>query len=461
MRALARYWFRKLPPHVQEGLRTIRAGARNAAPTRPAVDAASLQLPHALTPARFAELVDKYDALPDEQARREMTLSVFDHVSLNPETFRLLHNPYGENKFKDHALFQQAFAAWQVGTGENQAAFARLATLAARMPSAFAALLAARCLMRPPGFEKEMLPYLQDAVARYPDDLHLVANFAAALFVQGEVKEANANIARVEKQFRDAAEPQRANLQKSSRTLNHAIDHGIADHTAFEDTAYFEESVEEMWETYFRLMIGQPEHLMFGWLNRRFQRAFAELAVPPIEKVINFGVMCAQPDVEAAGKHPRVRFFGVDTQRETQRINRLAYSAPNVEFIAATIEDALPRIMQSGGPAALFHARTATLLFPQRLRQIYRLCASSGVRRIALFENHSISHDHYRFFRFDDMPRESVIYKNWQFLHNYKKLLEEAGYRITRQEVVLSPLITPQSTMDLASTHVYLLAELA
>jgi len=431
-----------------------------AAPTQDVLDAATLQLPQALSPARFAELVNRYDGLPAEEAKRELTLAVFDHVSLNPEGFRLLVNEYCANKFKDHALFQQAFAAWQVGNGENEAAFARLAAFAARAPSAFAALLAARCLMRPPGFEKRLLPYLQDAVAKYPDDLHLVANFAAALFVRGQVEEANATIARVEKQFRDAAEPHRANLQKSSQTLNHAIDHGVADHTAFEDTAYFEESVEEVWETYFRFMIGQPEDLMFGWLNRRFQRAFAELAAPPIERVINFGVMCAQPDFEAARRHAGVRFFGVDTQQQTERINRMAYSAENLEFMAATIEDALPRIARPDGQTALLHARTATLLFPQRLRNLYRLCAASGVRRIALFENHSISHDHYRFFRFEDMPRESIIYKNWQFLHNYPKLLEEAGYRITRQEVVLSPLITPHWTMDLASTHVYLLAEL-
>lgn len=442
---------------IRAGNRKIMQGPTS---TKIAVDAESLRLPEALAPARFGELASKYDELPTEQARQELTLSVFDHVSLNPEAFRLLANEYCENKFKDHALFQQVFAAWQVGRRESEPAFARLAALAARSPSPFAALLAARCLMRPPGLETRLLPYLQDAVATYPDDLHLVANFAAALFVQGQVEEANANMMRIEKQFRDAAEPYRTNLQRSSQSLNHAIDHGVADHTAFEDNAYFEENVEAMWETYFCRMIGQPPHLMFGWLNRFFQSALSELAASPIERVINFGVMCAQPDFEAARRHPRVRFFGVDTQQQAERINRMAYSAENLEFIAATIEDALPRIARRGGQSALFHARTATLLYPQRLRDLYRLCACSGVRRIALFENHSISHDHYRFFGFADMPRISTIYKNWQFLHNYRKLLEEAGYRIMRQEIFLSPLITPQSTMDLASTHVYLLAEL-
>lgn len=467
-REIAKQWFRKLPPHVQDGLRMVRAGGQKMLAPPPAqrpatFDPASLALPFRITPAAFGRWVEVYRTLPDGPARQDAIVAAMDHVALHPDCFRLLINEYASSKFRGEVLYEYARAAYEHGSGDCTAAFARLSELERRSPSPFTSLAAARSLLRPPGREREALAYLQGRLAAFPGDLPLASNYAAMLFAVGQVDEANRAIAPVVDKYKAAVEPeQRDKFTKASEALARAIEQKIADRLVFEDSAYFEENIEKIWETYFCYMIGHPPHLMFGWLNGLFRDRLSGLASHGgAPKVFNFGVMCAQPDYEAALRHPQARFIGVDTQQQTAQLNRMAYgAAPNMEFIAGDIEEVLPRMVKPGDESALFHARTATLLYPDRLRNLYRLCASLGVRRIALFENYSISHDYYRFFDFASMPRISMIYKNWQFIHNYQRLLEEAGYEITSKEVYPSPLITPHWTMEYGSTHVFLDAKL-
>lgn len=465
---LAKRWFRKLPPHLQDGLRMVRAGGRKMLspepPSGPAsFDPASFALPFRITPAAFARWIEVHRALPEGRARQDAIVAAMDHVALHPDCFRLLLNEYAARRFEGEPLYEYARAACEHGSGDCTAAFARLSEMERRSPSPFTALAAARSLLRPPGREREALAYLQGRLAAFPEDLPLASNYAAMLFATGQVDEANRAIAPVTGQYQAAVDPeQRARFTKASEALNRAIDQKIADRLVFDDSAYFEENIEKIWETYFCYMIGHPPHLMFGWLNSLFRDRLSGLASHgAAPKIVNFGVMCAQPDYEAALRHPRARFIGVDTQQQTAHLNRTAYgTASNMEFIAGDIEEVLPRTVKPGDESALFHARTATLLYPDRLRNLYRLCASLGVQRIALFENYSISHDYYRFFDFASMPRISIIYKNWQFIHNYQRLLEDAGYDVTSKEVFPSPLITPHWSMEYGSTHVFLSARL-
>ena len=106
----------------------------------------------------------------------------------------------------------------------------------------------------------------------------------------------------------------------------------------------------------------------------------------------------------------------------------------------------------------MFHARTATLVYPQKLRNIYELARDAGIQTIALFENLSLSRSAARFLDFSDFDRESETFKNFQYIHAYPTLLEDAGFVVERETRMFSPLVSPFDTEDLCSTHAHLVA---
>jgi hypothetical protein len=254
----------------------------------------------------------------------------------------------------------------------------------------------------------------------------------------------------------------RVNIQALDEEIGRALAGRIAYRRyRYDEMSYREEIIREHWEPYFAWMNTHPKHLFFGWLKEFYRDLFVAVAdATNAAEFYDFGVMCGQPDYEAAKLRRRVRFVGVDRQKTTARLNTNAYRTTNIEFRAAEIEDVLSELPNDGTPRVLFHGRAATLCYPEKIRQLYRLCARKRVRAIALFENYSPSHALYRFLKFDEFPADSIIYKNDQFIHNYPKLLAEAGYEIVKQQVMFSPLITPFSNIDLGSTHAYVLARL-
>src|SRR5262249_2193824 len=121
-----------------------------------------------------------------------------------------------------------------------------------------------------------------------------------------------------------------------------------------------------------------------------------------IDTVIDFGVLCADPDYRLSMKYPEKQFIGVDRGEATKRLNEAAYKGTNLKFVAANIDDELPSIVKKG-TTMLFHARTGTLCYPQLLRDIYKKCAATGVKKITLFENNALDRRSFRYLDFDRM----------------------------------------------------------
>ena len=221
---------------------------------------------------------------------------------------------------------------------------------------------------------------------------------------------------------------------------------------------FAEEAIRAQWETYladFR----HPAHLCFGALKARLATLLAG-AARDADDVIDFGAFCALPDYETAHDFPRVRFIGVDLQRETERLNALAFPAENLVFHAGEITDFITTTVRPERRTALVHARTATLCYPAFLRRLYAACAAQGVREIHLFGNASIERETDRLLPFAAYEGASRIFKNGQFIHDYPRLLGEAGYSVVESSLIPSPNATFE-VEDLGNTHVRMRAVLS
>lgn len=401
-----------------------------------------------------------YEASSDEN-KETISVVVFNEVSKYPRGSDGIFTSYVESRYGAHPLYRQIKAARYLGDGDYEASFKILCGIADDIKTPFHAAMAAWPLMRPSGREQAALEYLREQIAIFSDDLILRVHYATALYCTGQASAATAEIFKVREDLdsilRQGYGSHFIELQNElERAKSEKI---IYRKFAYDETSYREDLIDNHWEPYHHWMTTHSSHVMFGWLTRFFAGKLFDLGVD-VDEVYNFGVMCAQPDAEAALKLPDTKFIGVDRQVKTAELNRQAYPLPNMSFISAEIEDVLNGL--SHGPRrSLFHARTATLCYPEKVRQLYRACAEKGFKRIGVFENIAITHDSYKFYDMGgDIEGGSVIYKSDQFIHDYKLMLTDAGYKIKKEERMFSPLVTPFSQIDIGSAHVYLEAEL-
>jgi hypothetical protein len=416
----------------------------------------AVQLPVSFNTLR--SMIAAYDNLP-KHAQQDMSADAFLRISLYPQTAKLLGSEFCLARFGSHTFARQAIAAYYTGIGEPDRAHELLAEIYAGDPTPFNAIMAARCFMRPPGRERDALAYLERCADKHPDDLTLIGNLATARFVLGDTAGANSAIATVLPELRARL----STLDEEHAQLEKELEESITKKTIYRVTpydhsAYSEGEIWAHWEPYYDEMIQESEHLYFGWYRTFYRDTLSKLS-ENVDNVINFGVMCGLPDFEAAKLKPGVKFWGVDRQSSTAEHNSISFPASNLTFIDAEIEDFL-RKNQNLGSSALFHARTATLCYPEKIRELYKLCAQSGVKRIALFENMAMSHGTYKFMGFDDFgDKDAVIFKTNQFIHNYRKFLNEAGYRVVSEKLLFSPSITPFPEIEIGSTHIFMIAE--
>jgi hypothetical protein len=426
-----------------------------AAPSAPVTPGLPMQI------TQLETLLEWHDGLAPH-LQNDYVRSVFEAYANYPEGARIIATPYCQARFANHRLFKQILSAYHLGTGDNDLAFRILDSIDADEPSAFNAVMAARCLMRPQGREKEVVVYLTEMARLYPNDIYVICNLATAHFCLGNVEEANRILAPVRGEWKAKISDSEPATKELAAELETALSENIHYRKfRYDEMSYQEHLIKEHWEPYFSWMNLQPPHLMFGWLKNFYRDAMIDIlkSDPDIREMINFGVMCGQAEYEAGNMFPRVRFVGVDRQHETARLNTLAYPLSNLQFKGEEIEDTLAG-MDNTTQRAVFHGRTATLCYPRKMRELYKLCASKGVKYILLFENCSLSHKDHTFYSPDQMPADAIIYKNDQFVHNYRKLLEEAGYSVIRSDVMFSPLVSPFSDMDLCSTHSFIIGKL-
>jgi hypothetical protein len=149
--------------------------------------------------------------------------------------------------------------------------------------------------------------------------------------------------------------------------------------------------------------------------------------------------MCAQPLYEAALRTPNTTIFACDRQPLIKELNEAAYPAPNLHFRACDIFEMLSEVAKLPGRKALTHVRTTCVLYPHLVEKLYAACRDAGIEHILMIENADLRRSHLRFYEFDAPPARSIVTKHNLHLHDYRSLLEEAGYTVRRRDRIRTP----------------------
>jgi len=293
-------------------------------------------------------------------------------------------------------------------------------------------------------------------------NLHLANNY----FIINQTEKANQVVEKIREQINsnDILQRSRKSIIEQKVDLKNAITHNLLHRNTDLDTSlYSEESiVESHWEPYYSWMLSHSNNLKFNWLSRFYEKKIREClhSDPNIISVVDFGVMCGLHLSRLAKDFPHVNFYGVDRQCGTAQANRAGFTSQNIQFVVSEIESFLENFtIASGKECLLFHGRTATLCYPGKIKKIYQYCREKGIRNILLFENISLSHDYFKFFDFHDLPDESIVYKDGQFIHNYKLFLNSNGFDICAEKKIHSPLINCNDLYSSGSSHIYIHAK--
>lgn len=407
---------------------------------------------------------DTYDRFENENERYQANRLLMRKIAIDDRFGRLWLTPYMQRLFNDADLasYGHGAAAYCYQSGEEAASV--FEKEAEARPSPFGYLCLSRCYSHRLRDDKRSIEVLEDGINNFPGNVPLTISLATAQYRLGNTVAANSALSSVRQEFAGMHEGNKANTRHLEAEIAHALEQklSVRPRSDTQDT-YDEQFADAYWNRLWLYMVALNRY-QHGWsgLNVLYQEQIDNVltVAPEIRSVINFGVLCGLPDYELARKHSSVHFYGIDREKRTKELNDLAFREPNLTFLAANTIEVLPDLGRKHGPSLLFHARTGTLCYPEFLRQFYRTCAESGVAYIALWENNSLSRSTLQFHDFSDMPSESIPYTQAMFIHNYEKLLGEAGYALIQSERRPSNLDLLEADSLLADGHVFLVAKL-
>lgn len=154
-----------------------------------------------------------------------------------------------------------------------------------------------------------------------------------------------------------------------------------------------------------------------------------------VEIMINFGVSYAYIDSQLALKNPDCKFIGLDRSSLTKKFNQECFGhIPNLEFLAGDIFDVLKQKRFDNG--VFLTSRTLCLLSKSFIQRLYKAVADAGFRYIIGVEQIGISRQTKKIYEFSEIDQASVLYRGTMYIHNYPRLLSEAGFKISETELV-------------------------
>lgn len=396
-----------------------------------------------------------------------------EYVVSNRQFIQLLETGYFQSRFGSSELFQYILGAAMYANGQIQQAYQIFESIIKKYPSPFGYLCLSRCAIHISEGDELALKVLKEGLCIYPGDFSLIMSMAGASFRLKKTEAANGFLDSVRETLNRRGADTFAGDQKIE-LLDAELDRAIRGKLLERPRASFhsvgdrydESGVKGYWEQLFYAFntLGRFQH---GWANLCYvaQDIITDCITNVdgnIKSIINFGVFCAESDYRLATKFPQIKFIGVDRELSTKTLNDHAFQASNLSFVQANIMDFLSHLPNLNDTKLLFHSRTATLLYPELVLQLYQACAKAGIQYIALYENFSLSRSTLRLYDFDGIPQDSVPYGSVMFIHNYKKLLEKAGYVMLRDtRLPYIDLLWKKNPESLADSHVSVIAKLA
>ena len=397
----------------------------------------------------WRSLIDLYKkASPAEQAefRQEARAMILANVS----SHIMLETDFIRSVFSCHkAMYLDFLGTAYYAKGDLKRAYHCFGELQKLEPSDWVYLRQARCLMHI-GTSDEVIALLQEGVHKYPQSNFLLLSMANAFFRAGKISKANETLQRMDERVLKNIQEKSHNLSNLQNEIKEALENKSlvrpADKFGFQ--AYTEGTVQTYWEDLFFHFTAKTR-FQHGWSDLCYiaEKKLSDYIdrCKDVKTVLNFGVFCAVPDHNLSLKYPALNFIGVDREQSTKDLNEAAFHSTNLSFHAIDMLDIIYEDRTevrnfikkeiTKGEMMVFHARTATLIYPEAVRKFYKSSAQLGVKYIAVYENISLSRTHMQYFDFEELPADAIPYFSIMMIHNYKKYLEEAGYEIVEKEI--------------------------
>jgi len=404
-----------------------------------------------------------YNKCASKKEKEFMIYSLMGKVMSDVRYGKILESEYLKNVFNNQSIYKYALGIGQYSNGNVEKAMQTFKEEINNNAAPFAYLCLSRCQSAGLGDDNKAIEILLSGLERHPKDYSLTLSIASAYFRLGNTKRANEYLNTIEEELKILKKSEQPGIDMQINEINTALSQKITIRGKGNSRdRYTEEYSEKCWNAlWYRMNLQNRFQHGWAWLNylydTKIEKILRELD-PGIRTVINFGVYCANPDYLLAKKFPNTKFIGVDRERITKSLNERAFNLPNLHFFVADIMDILPSLPQKGSPSLLFHARTGTLCYPEFLRNLYKSCANSGIEYISLFENASLSRDTLKFHDYENMPSDSICYRSVMFIHNYRKILDDAGYKIIESERLQSMTLIEKDAWG--DNHVFLTAKL-
>lgn len=149
---------------------------------------------------------------------------------------------------------------------------------------------------------------------------------------------------------------------------------------------------------------------------------------------VDFGAFCGFNNYRLAREFSNCRFWAVDRGKIIKTLNEEEFKTQALTFIDDDIISFLESRRFKNG--LLSHVRTACLLFPDKIRRLYRTAARQGIEYVLVVELSNWAEELGGYYIYSLDCRSSVICKGRLYIHNYPGLAYEAGYKPLEATIV-------------------------
>lgn len=387
----------------------------------------------AMTLRQFLDACAAYSALHTTRARERISAKLLASVLAadvaSPDL--LLESP--ARSLASHELYRQAAATRAFASGLLDQSIREWKQISDDVPAPFNLACYARALIAN-NDKRHAFTVLADGVERFPRDVLLAVELSAFFLRLGDTDAANVALDAVRHAFLD----ERSALTQQQTDLDRDIDQGrLADRKYGGEPS----SAAEVWQNQHRWQSrctefqNQREAAIRAMIARIVQDSKGDITT-----VIEFGCFCGDSLVKLARQLPQVQFIGLSEGELITGLNSRLIDSNNPAFAIDRGPNALTPDM-AGNRTLLFHAGIEDKSYPAKLAQLYGRCRELGVGHLIIAQILDFDRDSLSYHDPGQFPRITRLGGRGRFLHDFKKLLDDAGYAIAEASIVPPGLI--------------------
>ena len=151
---------------------------------------------------------------------------------------------------------------------------------------------------------------------------------------------------------------------------------------------------------------------------------------------INYGTMYGWLENKLSETH---KVIGLDRSEENQKLNREEFGK-NIFEVSDNIFSYLENKREICNRSCFSMINIGTYFTPEYLRNLFEFLHTMDFKYVSIFEPYGFSIQTLSYYNPDEnKDKDSVIFRGELILHNYPRLLKNAGFKITKQEILKPP----------------------